>query len=150
MAALGDIGLFERQSLTGGDAELPLDEIEAGDRLRDRVLDLQPRIHLHEKDAGAAVVEKLDRSCPAIVDGRARTNAGGEQFAADRRVQVGRGRLLDDLLMPALHGAVALEHVNHLAVAVAEDLHLDVPRPLQVLLDQETVVAERGDGFAFR
>ena len=34
-----------------------------------------------------------------------------------------------DLLVAALHGAVALVEVDHVAVLVAQDLHLDVARP---------------------
>ena len=33
----------DRQRLAGGDAELPFDEVEARDRLRDGVLDLRPK-----------------------------------------------------------------------------------------------------------
>ena len=38
----------QRQRLAGGDAQLPFDQVEAGDHLGDRMLDLQPRVHLHE------------------------------------------------------------------------------------------------------
>ena len=41
----------ERQRVAAGDAELPFDEVEAGDRLGDRVLDLQAGVHLHEPEA---------------------------------------------------------------------------------------------------
>jgi hypothetical protein len=54
----------------------------------------------------------------------------------------GRGRLLQHLLVAALHRAVALEQVDAVAVAVAEDLDLDVARALQVFLDQHVLVAE--------
>ena len=43
--------LRQRQLLAGGDAELPFDQIEAGDRFGHRMLDLQPRVHLHEPEA---------------------------------------------------------------------------------------------------
>jgi hypothetical protein len=42
----------------------------------------------------------------------------------------------------ALHGAVALEQVDHRAVGVAEHLHLDVARPLDGLLEEDRAVAE--------
>src|SRR6266851_9134151 len=50
--------------------------------------------------------------------------------------------------MAALHRAVALEEMDAIAVAVGEDLHLDMARPRQVFLDQHGVVAERGLGLA--
>ena len=44
--------------------------------------------------------------------------------------------------MAALGGAVALEEVDHVAVAVGEHLHLDVATGLDVLLHEHGVVAE--------
>jgi hypothetical protein len=46
----------QRQRLAGGHAQLPLDQVEPGDHLGDRVLHLQPRVHLHEVEAQVAVV----------------------------------------------------------------------------------------------
>ncbi len=45
-----------------------------------------------------------------------------------RRDRPGRRRFLDDLLVAALQRAVALAERDHAALAVAEDLHLDVAR----------------------
>ncbi len=45
--------------------------------------------------------------------------------------------------MAALQGALALPEVTDRSRAVADDLHLDVPRPEQVALDVEVAVAER-------
>ena len=55
-----------------------------------------------------------------------------------------RGRLLDDLLMPTLQRAVALEEMHDVAVRVREHLDLDMARRGDILLDQHAVVAERG------
>ena len=65
--------LRQRQLFAGGDAELPLDQIEAGDRLGHRMLDLQPGIHFDEPEgAGAqsfrAVGDELDRARAPIAD----------------------------------------------------------------------------------
>ena len=46
----GDLVLRHRQLLAAGDADLPLDEVDAGDHLGDRVLDLQPGVHLEEEE----------------------------------------------------------------------------------------------------
>ena len=46
--------------------------------------------------------------------------------------------------MAALHGAVALAEVHGGAVLVGEDLHLDVARTEDRLLEDELVGAERG------
>ena len=59
-----------------------------------------------------------------------------------------RRRLLEHLLVAALHAAVALEQVHGVAVCVGEHLQLDVAGLLQVPLDEDAVVAEACDGFA--
>jgi hypothetical protein len=53
-----------------------------------------------------------------------------------------RRRLFDQLLVAALDRALALAEVHHVAVVVAEDLELDVARPLDVLLDVHVADAE--------
>ena len=47
--------LREAERLALGDPELLLDEVEARDELGDRVLDLEPRVHLEEEDLAAVV-----------------------------------------------------------------------------------------------
>ena len=53
-----------------------------------------------------------------------------------------RGRLLDELLVAPLHGAVALAELDQVAVRVAEHLDLDVSRIGEVPLDVHRAVAE--------
>ena len=48
MAARADLLLARRQRFARRHAQLPFDEIVAGDHLGDRMLDLQPRVHLDE------------------------------------------------------------------------------------------------------
>jgi hypothetical protein len=45
--------------------------------------------------------------------------------------------------VPALHAAVALVEVHHIALAIAEDLDFDMARVLQVLLDEDVPVSKR-------
>ena len=97
----------------GRDAELPFDEIEAGDRLGDGMLDLQARVHLHEPEAAGAqprgtVRDELDRAGPHIADRARRLDGGRPHLGAQRRRHAGRRRLLDHLLVAALQRAVAL------------------------------------------
>ena len=63
-------------------------------------------------------------------------------LAQVRRDERGRG-LLDQLLVAALDRAVPLAEVDHLAVAVRQDLELDVAGPLDELLQVDPAVAER-------
>jgi len=52
--------LCERQPFTGRHAQLPLDEVEPGDALGDRVLDLQPGIHFEEVVLQVGIDDELD------------------------------------------------------------------------------------------
>ena len=64
VAAQDDVLLTQRQRLARRDEELLADEVDAGDQLGDRVLDLDARVHLHEV-VGAVPVEAASR--PSIV-----------------------------------------------------------------------------------
>ncbi len=74
----------QRQRLAGGDAQLPLHQILAGDHLGDRMLDLQPRVHLHEVE-GVALGDELHRAGADVAD-RA---GGGDRGLAHRRRRAG-------------------------------------------------------------
>ena len=62
--------------------------------------------------------------------------------AIARRSMPGAGDFLDDFLVPALHRAVALEQVAHRAMAIAEHLEFDMPRPLDQPLEVDLGIAE--------
>ena len=70
------------------------------------------------------------------------------QRVAGRRVEHGRGRLLDHLLVATLDRAVALAQVDDRPVLVGGDLHLDVAGRGDESLDVEALVAERGARLA--
>ena len=50
------------ERLAAGDAQLQFDQIEPGDRLGDGMLDLQPRVHLHEIELAAAIEQEFQRA----------------------------------------------------------------------------------------
>ncbi|GAB1413220.1 hypothetical protein MASR1M97_19560 [Candidatus Desulfobacillus denitrificans] len=141
MAVEMHVRLRQRQRLAGGDAQLQVDEVEAGDELRHRVLDLQTRVHLHEDEiafgqqefdgAGADVADRLRRP-------HRRLAHAGAEFGADCR----RGRLLDDFLVAALDGTVALAEMDDVALRVGEDLDLDVARRRQRVFEDQLARAE--------
>ena len=69
--------LRQRQRFARRHAQLPFDQIEAGDRLGDRVLDLQARVHFHEPDAVGAqalrrIGDEFDRAGAHIAHGLGR------------------------------------------------------------------------------
>ena len=148
MAADRELLLRQRQPLAGGDAQLPLDEVLPGDHLGHRMLDLQPRVHLHEVEAAVLVGDELDRAGADVADGARGRDRGLAHLAPARFGHAGRRRFLEHFLVTALHRAVALEQVHAAAVRVGEHLDLDVARTRDVLLDQHLVVAEARRRFA--
>ena len=126
-----------------GHEDLVGDEVAAGDRFRDRVLHLEPCVHLQEVRLAVVGEQHLDRPGPAVAD-----RAGdSERHLAHPPTELGRhprgGRLLDDLLVATLAAAVALAEMDPLAVGVEQDLDLDVPRPREEALEDQAVIAER-------
>ena len=135
----------EPERLARGDADLPLDEVEAGDQFGDRVLDLQAGVHLHEEELVGRVGgdDELDGAGAGVVDAARGVARGGADAGAGLGIQQRRRRLLDDLLVAALQAALTLAEVDHAAVRIGENLHLDVPGTLDEPLEEQRVVAER-------
>ena len=125
---------------------LGLDEIDVRDLLRHRVLDLDAGVHLDESVLAGArtrgLEEELHGARVLVVDLTCELERVAPQRIRHRRVQVGRGCDLHDLLMTALDGAVALEEVDRVRVVVGQHLDLDVARTLHRLLDEDGRVAE--------
>ncbi len=136
------------QRLAGRDPDLRLHQVDVGDLLGHGVLDLDAGVHLDEDVVPVRVQQELHGARVAVADLLREADRVGAHPVAQLGRQVrGRGDL-DDLLVPPLHRAVALEQVDHVALAVGEDLHLDVPRLDDRLLDEHGRVAERGVALA--
>ncbi len=100
--------LCERRA--SGDAQLRLDEIDAEDFFRNRVLHLQPGIRFDECEtlAAASVHQELERAGILVTDLLRHLQSRLDQLAP-RRVRERRARRdLDDLLMTSLQGALAV------------------------------------------
>ena len=129
------------EGLAGGDPKLLGDEIEARHRLRYGVLDLDPAVQL-QKEERVAVEDELDRSRAAVGDCVAERHRCLVQRRAERGGDARRGSLLEHFLMAPLDGAVALAQGDDPTVRIGEELHLDMPGPLQVALAVQRAVAK--------
>ena len=130
------------QGVTGGDQDLGADDVDARDHLGNGVLHLNAGIHLNKVVVAVLVDEEL-HSAGADVADRLGDLDGVAAQGFDRLLRDGPGGgELDDLLIAALQGAVALTEVIDVAVLVGEDLHLDVLRLDQVLLHKDVAAAE--------
>ena len=155
VAVAGHLVLHRHADLLGvqrvalGDEDLRPHEVEARDDLGHRVLDLDARVHLDEEPLMAVeVVEELHRARVVVADLAGQPGGRVAELLDDVLGQAERRGHLDDLLVAALHRAVALEEVDDVAVAVAEHLHLDVLGPGDVLLEEDRRVAEGALGLA--
>ena len=146
VAAELDVVLRDRQLAAGGDADLLEHEIDAGDHLGHRMLDLDARVHLDEIEL-AVLVQELDGADAEIFQ---LAHGLGDDLAdpvARGGVERGRGAFLQHLLVPPLQRAVALAEMDGVAPAVAQHLDLDMARALQIFFQIDRVVAERGLGL---
>ncbi|SIN21635.1 Uncharacterised protein [Mycobacteroides abscessus subsp. abscessus] len=137
-----------RQWPTHRHQQLQAHEVEPGDEFGDRVLDLQPGVHLQEGErpvviAAVRVEDELDRSGPDVTHGLCRRDRRRAHPGAQVVVDDGRGRLLDDLLVAALHRALPLEQRDNRAVHVGQQLDLNVAGTLHVPLEEHRAVRER-------
>ena len=132
-----DIG----EARTEGDANLRLDEIDAGHLLGDGVLHLQARIGLDEPEL-VATHQEFESAEAGIANLGGELHRDGEDALAQCRGERRRGRDLDELLVAALHRAVAFPEMADVAGAVADHLHLDMAGCGQQLLDIEIAIAE--------
>ena len=130
------------QRLAGGDPELLLDEIETRDELGHGVLDLQAGVQLDEPEAVPGD-EELGRAGALVRDraGKRDRRVGDRRPGACR--EPGRGCLLEHLLVTSLNRAVALSEGLDGALAVGEELNLDVTGALDETLAEDAIVAER-------
>ena len=96
-----------RQRLPARHPQLPLDQVLPGNLLGHRMLDLQPRVHLHEPDAVgleaiAGVGDELDRPRALVIDRLRRFDRRSAHRFARRCAHPGRRRFLDHFLVAAL------------------------------------------------
>jgi hypothetical protein len=95
------------------------------------MLYLNPRIHLDEIKF-AVLVQKFDRADAKIFDCAHGFGDGLTDIVARVDVEGGRGAFLPDFLVAALQRTVALAKMDGATFTVAENLDLDVARPLKI------------------
>ncbi len=109
---------------------------------RDGVLNLDAGVDLDEVVAVLLVDKELGGTSVAVVDRPGELHCVVQDGVSDILGEVLGGGDLDDFLMSALDGAVALVEVDNVAVVVAEKLNLDVLGLVEEALDEDGAVAE--------
>src|SRR5262249_30294028 len=82
-----DVGLPESQLFAGGDADHLLDEVYAGDELGNRVLHLQPRVHLEKIERAVLAGDEFDGPGRIVADGAGELDRLGAHRDARRLIE---------------------------------------------------------------
>src|ERR1700722_2737013 len=132
---IGDPESFER--LTRRDAELGLDQVDAHNLLGHSVLNLDAGIALDEKMFAAFRVDQ-ELDVPGVHKARCAREADRvfQQASPKASLQPRSRRDLDNFLISKLDRAIAFVEMNDAAVAVGQDLDLDMPWSRNQLLDK--------------
>ena len=141
------LGQFQR--LPVGDTKLLAHQVYTGNHLAHRMFHLQAGVHLDEVEL-TVLVKEFQRTSRAVAELPGRGDRDLSDTLPLRGVQRRRGRFLDDLLVPPLNRAVAFAEMDDTALAVGQELNLDVARLGQILLQIDLVVAEGGLGLGPR
>ncbi len=137
------------QGAAVGQKDLAADDVDPRHHFGHGVFDLDARIDLDEIEAaGVDVDEEFHRPGRAIAHFPADRHGGVADLLAQVLGKPRAGRNLDDLLMAALHRAIALPEVHQVPVHVAEDLHFDVLGSREIALEEDVGLAEGRRGFA--
>ena len=134
-----------------GNENLTLDDVESGHDLRNRVLHLNARIDLDEKELARILVhQELDGA--GIIELHRSPNGQRcfENALAHLGIEVVRRSDFHDLLMPALQGTVAFKEMDQAAMFIAQQLHFDMACPLDVAFQKDIRRAKRGPCLAAR
>jgi hypothetical protein len=138
-----DFALIEAKTRAGSDADLLLDDVDARHHLGDRMLDLHARVHFHEVEVALLVHQELEGTRVGVLHGAGGIDDETAHLAANLFRNSDRGRFLEQLLVSALDRAFALAQMHDVAVMIAENLELDMPRRLEILLDVNVADAKR-------
>ena len=109
---------------------------------------LDPAGHLQEVEVAVPVHEEFHRARAHIAGLPGDGHGGLAHGLADLGRDEGRGSLVGHLLEAALHRAFPLPEIHVVAVLIAHDLDLDVPRMHQGLLHVDALIPEREDRVA--
>ena len=130
------------QRLARGGEDALAHDVDAGRHLGHAVLDLDARVHL-EEEVLAVLEQALDRAGADVVDGACAASTPILPIRArSSSSTAGAGDSSISFWWRRCTRAVALAEVDDVAVAVGEDLDLDVARVGQVALDVDARVAE--------
>ena len=139
--------LRQRQLLTRSNPNHQLHQIQPGDAFRHRMLHLQAGVHFQKVKALVFADDKFHRTRALVLHGFGQQHGLLAHRLTRSVCDEGRRRFFNHLLVAALNGALALIEVNHMAVAVADQLDFDMARLFHKLFNEHAVVAKAAARF---
>ena len=116
-------------------------------RTGDCVLDLNAGVDLDEVMATHLVDEEFSCASVTVTHTLSELDGVAKNGLASLFGEMQGRRYFDNLLVPALDGAVALEEMDSVALSIGEDLDFDVTRTLEEALDEDGAIAKRRLGL---
>ena len=107
------------------------------------MFDLQPRVHLQKVKVPRTVNDELHGPGTGIPHRLGQSAGLFAHRRPRRRIQKRAGRFLDHLLISALDAAFAFMQVNTIAMAVGQNLNLDMPWLRDKLFNKHPVITKR-------
>ena len=138
----GDADLGGVQGVALSHQDLGTDDVDVGDQLGDGVLDLDTGVHLDEVGVALQVHQEFAGTGIAVANVAAQCQSAVEDLLTGCLGNGECGRILDDLLVTALDGAVTVIQVDHVAVVIGQHLNFHVLGAAQILFDEDLVIAE--------
>jgi hypothetical protein len=107
------------------------------------MLDLDAGVHLQEGERAGRVEQELDGPRAAVVDCSGEGNRGVRHGAASDFWKTWGGSFFEQLLMTALHRAVAIPDRDEMVMGVGHELHFDVPGVVEIAFQVDLWIGKR-------
>ncbi|KAI6766709.1 hypothetical protein HG531_011931 [Fusarium graminearum] len=130
------------QSSTSSNLNLGGNDIDSGNLLSDRVLDLNTRVDLNKVVTVLLVNQELRSACIAVAGCLGQSDSVGKNVVTDFRGKILGRSNLNNLLVSSLDGAVTLVQVDDVAVVVTEKLDLNVLGLVKEALNEYSAVTK--------
>src|SRR6266481_10027631 len=127
--------------------DLRFHQINAGDHLGDRMLDLDSRIHLNKVQAAVFIHQELYGAGVDVTNFRERLFQLLSDICAHGLGHARGRRFFQQFLVTPLNAAFALAQADHVAMGVSQHLKFNMARALNELLHVKIAVAEGCGSF---
>ena len=149
MAANLDVALFVVQTFAVSHTNLFTYKVNTGNEFCHRMFNLNTGVHFDEVEL-FVFVQEFKRTGTAITDSLTGFDATFAHFFNQFTGHAGSRGFFQNLLVAALHGAIALTQVNGIVEVIGQDLNFDVARIFQEFFHVYGRVAESRLSFLAR